>query len=196
MKTLPLFDALHLIHQGRASETLDQLHHMRTQGSADLSTHYVLAHALSACGQHGRAKSVWETANALQAASEPLTDAPVPDEARPFIFTDRLQIGISRILGEDEADEIQQLILKLDAGERTSLDGGSEIHDDPQEEDAAETYDDPVTETFARILVAQKEYLKAAEVYRSLSTQHPSEKDRMLKEAAKLEDMARSLPDS
>lgn len=197
MKTRSLFDALHLVCQGHASETLDHLYHMRTQGPSDLATHYVLAHALDACGQHNQATSVWKTANDLQAASEPLKDTQSLGQAPPFTYTDRLQIEISRILQGDDADEIQQLILKLDAAERVSFDGGSEIHEeDLQEEDALETYDDPVTETFARILIAQKEYLKAAEVYRSLSVQYPSEKDRMLKQVSRLEDMARSQPDS
>ena len=189
MNTFTLFDALTMINEGRASETIDHLREMRLNSPSDVLTNYVLGHALNVCNQHNRAESVWETASTLSSEDRTLKKMKLPDGVSVFTHTDHLQSGLSEILGEDESDEIQNLIQQLDASDRTNFEV---VLDDDDESFGELTDDDPITETYARILSAQKKYSQAAAVYRSLSEQNPDEKDRLLGEAQKLDILANS----
>ena len=197
MNTLTLFDALKMIEKGRASEILDQLNEMHLHSPQDIPTNYVLAHALDVCGQKNRAESVWNTIHSLQPRKEIPKKIELPDKVNVFTHTDSLQIGLNRILEKDEEDEIRTLIQQLDSGERTPFDEALLAGDIVLEELPEESYDDdPITETFARILVAQKKYSEASLVYRSLSEQNPDDKDRLLGEAERLELLANQGTDS
>ncbi len=189
MNMFTLFDALTMINEGRASETIDQLREMRLNSPSDILTNYVLGHALNVCNQHSRANSVWETASSLSSEDRTLKKMKLSDGVSVFIHTDHLQSGLNEILGEDESDEIQNLIQQLDASERTNFEVAL---DDNDESFGGLTDDDPITETYARILSAQKKYSQAAAVYRSLSEQNPDEKDRLLGEAQNLDLLANS----
>ena len=189
MNVLTLFDALTMIDEGRASETVDQLHEMHLQSPSDILTNYVLGHALDVCNQHSRADSIWETASTLSSEDRTRKKMKLPDGVSVFTHTDHLQSGLSEILGEDESDEIQNLIQQLDASDRINFEA---VLDDDDESFGGLTDDDPITETYARILATQKKYSQAAAVYRSLSEQNPDEKDRLLEEAQKLDLLANS----
>lgn len=186
---LTLFDALTMINEGRAQETVDQLREMRLHSPSDILTNYVLGHALDVCNQHSRANSIWETASSLCSEDRVIKKMKLPDGVSVFTHTDRFQSGLSEILGEDESDEIQNLIQQLDSSERTNFEVAL---DDDDESFGGLTDDDPITETYARILATQKKYSQAAAVYRSLSEQNPDEKDRLLDEAKKLDHLANS----
>ena len=186
---LTLFDALTMINEGRAQETVDQLREMRLHSPSDILTNYVLGHALDVCNQHSRANSIWETASSLCSEDRVIKKMKLPDGVSVFTHTDRFQSGLSEILGEDESDEIQNLIQQLDSSERTNFEVAL---DDDNESFGGLTDDDPITETYARILATQKKYSQAAAVYRSLSEQNPDEKDRLLDEAKKLDHLANS----
>ncbi len=186
---LTLFDALTMINEGRAQETVDQLREMHLHSPSDISTNYVLGHALDACNQHSHANSIWEAASALSSEDRTLKKMKLPDEVNVFTHTDHLQSGLSEILGEDESDEIQNLIQQLDASDRTNF---QVALDDDDESFGGLTDDDPITETYACILATQKKYSQAAAVYRSLSGQNPDEKARLLDEAQKLDLLANS----
>ena len=186
---LTLFDALTMINEGRAQETVDQLREMRLHSPSDILTNYVLGHALDVCNQHSRANSIWETASSLCSEDRVIKKMKLPDGVSVFTHTDRFQSGLSEILGEDESDEIQNLIQQLDSSERTNFEV---VLDDDDESFGGLTDDDPITETYARILATQKKYSQAAAVYRSLSEQNPDEKDRLLDEAKKLDLLANS----
>ncbi len=195
MKTVSLFDALTRISVGRSSEIIDQLYEKRLVAPMDRKINYVLAHALDASEQHSRAESVWETAKSLH---EKRRASPVtwpPDGIESFSHGAHLQAKLNKILGLEEEDEIEQLIQNLSSSERIAIEEDSDLSSDELSE---EDYDDedPVTETFARILEAQKKYLEAAAVYRSLSEQNPDERDRLLKEAERLDQLANSETDS
>lgn len=189
MNMLTLFDALTMINEGRAQETVDQLREMRLHSPSDILTNYVLGHALDVCNQHSRANSIWETASSLCSEDRVIKKMKLPDGVSVFTHTDRFQSGLSEILGEDESDEIQNLIQQLDSSERTNFEVAL---DDDNESFGGLTDDDPITETYARILATQKKYSQAAAVYRSLSEQNPDEKDRLLDEAKKLDHLANS----
>ena len=189
MNMLTLFDALTMINEGRASETVDQLREMHLQSPSDILTNYVLGHALDVCNQHSRANSIWEAASALSSKDRTRKKMKLPDGVSVFTHTERLQSGLSEILGEDESDEIQNLIQQLDASDRINFEV---VLDDDDESFGGLTDDDPITETYARILATQKKYSQAAAVYRSLSEQNPDEKDRLLDEAQKLDLLANS----
>lgn len=189
MNMLTLFDALTMINEGRAQETVDQLREMRLHSPSDILTNYVLGHALDVCNQHSRANSIWETASSLCSEDRVIKKMKLPDGVSVFTHTDRFQSGLSEILGEDESDEIQNLIQQLDSSERTNFEV---VLDDDDESFGGLTDDDPITETYARILATQKKYSQAAAVYRSLSEQNPDEKDRLLDEAKKLDLLANS----
>lgn len=186
---LTLFDALTMINEGRAQETVDQLREMRLHSPSDILTNYVLGHALDVCNQHSRANSIWETASSLCSEDRVIKKMKLPDGVSVFTHTDRFQSGLSEILGEDESDEIQNLIQQLDSSERTNFEVALNDND---ESFGGLTDDDPITETYARILATQKKYSQAAAVYRSLSEQNPDEKDRLLDEAKKLDLLANS----
>ena len=186
---LTLFDALTMINEGRAQETVDQLREMRLHSPSDILTNYVLGHALDVCNQHSRANSIWETASSLCSEDRVIKKMKLPDGVSVFTHTDRFQSGLSEILGEDESDEIQNLIQQLDSSERTNFEVALNDND---ESFGGLTDDDPITETYARILATQKKYSQAAAVYRSLSEQNPNEKDRLLDEAKKLDLLANS----
>ncbi len=186
MNTLTLFDALIMIDKGRASETIEQLREMRLHYPEDILTNYVLGHALDVCNQHTRANSVWETASSLSSEDRILRKMKLPDGVNVFTHTERLQSGLNEIFGE--TDEIQTLIQQLDSSDRTNFE--VVLDDDEPLEEFPD--DDPVTETFARILSTQKKYSEAAAVYRSLSEQNPDEKERLLGEAEKMDQLAQS----
>ncbi len=194
MINLTLFDALTMIDQGRAQETVDSLREMRLHSVDDILTNYVLGHALYVCNQHRRAEAIWEAASTLSSEDRTLEKIKLPDGVTVFAHTERLQIQLSEILGEDESDEIQDLIQQLDASDRTSFE--VELDEDEEESFGGLTDDDPITETYARILTTQKKYAQAAIVYRSLSEQNPDEKDRLLDEAQKLDILANSDTDT
>lgn len=186
---LTLFDALTMINEGRAQETVDQLREMHLYSPSDMLTNYVLGHALDVCNQHSHANSVWEAASALSSEDRTLKKMKLPDGVNVFTHTESLQSGVSEILGEDESDEIQNLIQQLDASNRINFEIAL---DDGDESFGGLTDDDPITETYARILATQKNYSQAAAVYRSLSEQNPDEKNRLLDEAQKLDLLANS----
>jgi len=196
MSKLNLFDALKIIEDGRASEILDQLQELHRQSSEDLKINYILAHALDTCEQHNQAKSVWETARSFQPGKQNIEQVDLPDEVNIFTHTDSLQIGLNKILDGDKTDEIQQLILQLDSADRTTFDEALLTGNASLDEVQEDSQDDPVTETFARILVAQKKYSEASSVYRSLSEQNPAERERLLHEAEKLKVLANQEIDS
>lgn len=191
MASLTLINALNSIQEGRSAEILDQLYHLRKQNPKDIATNYVLAHALEACEQGTRAESIWKTAGLLHAEDEsPVT--PEPSDIPAFEHTSTLAARLDEIIGEED-DEIQQLIMQLESAGRPSLDSHESISDEPVEE---EEFSDTITETFARILVAQKQYAEASSVYRSLSEQHPDERDRFLQEVERMEVLINSELDS
>ena len=194
MNTLTLFDALKIIGEGRAEEILDQLQEMRLRYPLDMAANYVLAHAMDVCELHSRAEGVWDTAYSLQETGTTAPKMEPMDDVPTFKHTDSLRLGLSRILAEDETDEIQQLILRLKVTERKTLDDMDEDSFDNFPED---TYDeDPITETFARILITQKKYAEAAAVYRSLSEQDQGEKERLLHEAERLDHLSKLETDT
>ena len=191
MASLTLINALNSIQEGRSAEILDQLYHLRKQNPKDIATNYVLAHALEACEQGTRAESIWKTAGLLQAEDESPV-IPEPSDIPAFEHTSTLAARLDEIIGEED-DEIQQLIMQLESAGRPDLGSNESIIDEPVEE---EEFSDTITETFARILVAQKQYAEASSVYRSLSEQHPDERDRFLQEAERLEAIINSELDS
>lgn len=191
MAFLTLIDALNSIGEGRSAEILDQIYHLRKQNPKDIATNYVLAHALEACEQGTRAESIWKTAGLLQTEDEsPVT--PEPSDIPDFEHTSTLAARLDEIIGEED-DEIQQLIMQLESAGRPDLASHESVFDEPAEE---EEFSDTITETFARILVAQKQYAEASSVYRSLSEQHPDERDRFLQEVERLEALINSELDS
>lgn len=191
MASLTLIDALNSIGEGRSAEILDQLHHLHQQSPLDIATSYVLAHALEACDQGTRAESIWKTASLLQAKDESPV-IPEPTDIPVFEHTSTLAARLDEIIGEED-DEIQQLIMQLESAGRPNLASHESVIDEPVEE---EEFSDTITETFARILVAQKQYAEASSVYRSLSEQHPDERDRFLREVERLEALINSELDS
>ncbi len=197
MSTLTLFDAVTRIRKGQASKILDQLHDMHLHSPQDIRISYVLAHALDVCGQKNRAKSVWETVRSLPPEQEVPEKKNIPDGVPVFTYTDSLHADLNRILKEEnKEDEIRNLIEQLDAKERTDFDEALLTGDTSLDDLPEESYEDPVTETFARILVTQKKYSEAATVYRSLGEQKPEERDRLLGEADRLELLASQQADS
>lgn len=186
MTTLTLFDALTMINEGRASETITQLREMSIHYPSDILTNYVLGHALDISHQHLLAKHVWKTASSLSSADDTPQKMKLPDGVKEFIHTESLQNELSRILGEDESDEIGNLIKHLDSADGVKFEGV--IEDDDFQDDYSD--DDPVTETFARILATQKKYTEAASVYRSLGEQNPQDRERLLGEAGKMDILA------
>lgn len=189
MNMITLFDALTMINKGRASETVDHLREIRIQTPTDPLTNYVLGHALDMCNQHSRANSIWEVASNFSSKDRTRKKMQLPDGVSVFTHSVRLQSGLSEILGEDRSDEIQNLIQQLDASDRINFEA---VLDDDDESFGGLADDDPITETYARILATQKKYSQAAAVYRSLSEQNPDEKDRLLNEAQKLDLLANS----
>ena len=196
MNTLTLFDALKLIGDHRAQEILEQLEELHLQSPEDVPTNYILAHALEMCGLKSRAEYVWNNVSPLQPEQQAPKKTELSDEVNSFIHTSGIQIELNRIVEGDKLDEIQQLILQLDAADRTTFDEELLAGDTSLGEFSEESYDDPITETFARILVTQKKYSEASDVYRSLSEQNPAEKERLLAEAKRLEDLAKQEADS
>lgn len=192
MASLTLIDALNAIEEGRSAEILDQLHDLRRQTPLDVATNYVLAHALEVCEQDTRAESVWKTTNLLQAEDKSPV-IPEPSGAPAFEHTSKLAAKLDEIIGEEDDDEIQRLITQLDSVERPDISSHDSAFDEPLEE---EEFSDTITETFARILVAQKQYEKASSVYRSLSEQDSDKRDHFLQEAERLEALTKSEIDS
>lgn len=191
MASLTLIDALNSIGEDRSAEILDQLRHLRKQNPQDIATNYVLAHALEACEQGARAESIWKAASLLQ-AKDGSPVIPEPSDIPAFDHTSTLAARLDEIIGEED-DEIQQLIMQLESAGRPDLGSHESVLDEPVEE---EEFSDTITETFARILVAQKQYAEASSVYRSLSEQHPDERDRFLQEVERLEVLINSELDS
>ncbi len=197
MKTLSLFDALTKIKEGRSSEILDHLYEKRLVAPMDRKTNYVLAHALDASEQYSRAESVWETAKSLQERRRAPQVIWPPDDIESFSHGAHLQAKLNNILGleEEEKDEMEQLIQNLSSSERVALEEAGNLSPDELSDDDYDE-EDPVTETFARILETQKKYSEAAAVYRSLSEQNPDEADRLLKEAERLDQLNNAETDS
>ena len=194
MNNLTLFDALKIINEGRAEEILDELREMRLRYPLDVETNYVVAHAMEVCELHNCAERVWETAYSVQDKDVTAAEIVQIDDVPTFRHTDSLRLGLSRILSEDETDEIQKLILRLKVTERKNLD---DIDDDTLDSFPEDIYDeDPITETFARILMTQKKYSEAAAVYRLLSEQNPDKSEQLLREADRLDLLANSVADT
>ena len=190
MTSLSLFEALTMIGDGRADETLERLDSLRVQSPTDINTNFVFAHALEVSKHHRRANSVWETVNHLQSkqrSSEPSTSEPT---SPPFKCTKRLQMDLDKIFNNNDGDELQGIIEQLNSSDRKAFHEASNIDDDFDDELLDREYDNAPTETFARILAKQQEYAKAAEAYRLLSQQNPHEKGRLLSEARRLEGLA------
>ncbi|MCY4232128.1 MAG: hypothetical protein OXE59_00055 [Bacteroidetes bacterium] len=197
MSTISLFDALTMIQNGKATQTLDSLSKMRLQSSSDIYANFVYAHALDSCGQLSRAQAIWETANKLQARQRPIKKT-APSNATPeFSYSDQFKSELNKILSEEDSDEIHDLIVQLNAGGRKPLDDDFDVdeEDDLDVDLSEDDFDGANTETYARILVAQKKYSEASEVYRSLSEENTQQKERLLQEAQRLEDLANQQKD-
>jgi len=218
MNPISLFDALTMIRDGKAAETLEKLQELRFQSSSDISANFVFAHALDVCGHHSRAQAVWETVNSLQAKENPTKTTIPPNDVPLFLHTDHFKAEIEKIFSQTGSDEIQDLITQLndrgrkpvedvvDTDHRMDEDNDDDhsnrthqipfskisIHDDTSNED----YDGANTETYARILVTQKKYFEASKIYRLLSEENPEHKDRLLGEAQRLEELDNQQKDS
>ncbi len=193
MTQLSLFDALTMISDGKAAETLERHEELRLKSSSDIQANFVYAHALEACGHHSRAQAVWETVNTLQAKHRPTPETLPLNEYPQFHHTDQLKSKLNKIFSENGSDDLQDLIVQLNKGEHKPFNEEFDLDEDDLIEEA---YDGANTETYARILVTQQKYLEAAEIYRSLSEESPEQKERLLGEALRLEDLANQKQDS
>jgi len=190
MTSLSLFEALTMIGDGRASETLEGLQNLHVKSPMDIKTNFVYAHALEISKHRSRANSVWETVNNLQSKQRPTKPSISEPKTSHFNCTLSLQTQLDKIFKKEDTDEIQEIIEQLNSTDRSVFLEASHIDDDLDDEVLDDGYDNAITETFARILVSQKEYAKAAEAYRLLSEQNPHEKGRLLSEARRLEALA------
>ncbi|MCH7638777.1 MAG: hypothetical protein IH855_04875 [Bacteroidetes bacterium] len=125
-----------------------------------------------------------ETARTEGAVMEAQIVAPM-DEAAPEARTEAEGVADTHAVGADAtlADDLDSLIRELEDAPRIRLNPNF-IGEDEEEGFDDEIADDMVSETLARIYVAQGQFGEAASVYETLADQHPERAEEFLEKAA------------
>ena len=185
--------AIAAIRKGRASEVLASLLKWRVADPFDKSVCYLYAWALEQAGHSTKAEKVWSTCAGLPSESSSNVDS-APD-AIPIKYSYDLAARLLAIWSEEGSDDpIDQMIGRLNAAP-----GQSEpAVDQKYLDDLVDLSDEStlVSETYGRILVAQKKHAEAAIVYRRLAKEFPEQRDAHLAEAERLSMLTDSSFDS
>ena len=125
-----------------------------------------------------------ETARTEGAVMEAQIAAPM-DEAAPEARTETEHVADAHVVDADAtlADDLDSLIRELEDAPRIRPDPNF-IGEDEEEGIDDEIADDMVSETLARIYVAQGQFGEAASVYETLADQHPEGAEEFLEKAA------------